>query len=55
MRSPFTGIPVVGQNRALREIKSPIILQPGPAALTVGFCPVERHLWQSPDDMGTAR
>jgi iron complex transport system substrate-binding protein len=40
-RPGFDRIPAV-QNRALYEIKSPLILQPGPAALTDGLAALQR-------------
>ena len=39
-RPLFDGIPAV-RNRALHEIKSPLILQPGPAALTDGLAALQ--------------
>ncbi len=42
-RSGFDAIPAV-RNNALHEIKSPIILQPGPAALTDGVDAIVDHI-----------
>ncbi len=42
-RPGFERIPAV-RNQALYEIKSPIILQPGPAALTAGLAELQRLL-----------
>jgi iron complex transport system substrate-binding protein len=41
MRPGFDRIPAV-KHGALHEIKSPLILQPGPAALTDGLTALER-------------
>jgi iron complex transport system substrate-binding protein len=43
-RPGWSGIPAVRQNRIL-EIKSPLILQPGPAALTDGLDAIVTALW----------
>ena len=43
-RPGWTDIPAVRNNRIV-EIKSPIILQPGPAALTDGLDAIVRALW----------
>jgi iron complex transport system substrate-binding protein len=40
-RPDFKQIPAV-KNNAVYEIKSPLILQPGPAALTAGLAELER-------------
>jgi iron complex transport system substrate-binding protein len=40
-RPDFTGTPAVCNN-AIHEIKSPLILQPGPAALTAGLAELQR-------------
>jgi iron complex transport system substrate-binding protein len=45
-RPGFAAIPAVANNR-LYEIKSPLILQPGPAALTDGFDALRRIIAQS--------
>ena len=42
-RPGFAAIPAV-RNKRLHEIKSPLILQPGPAALTDGLKALERLL-----------
>jgi iron complex transport system substrate-binding protein len=44
-RSGFVGVPAV-QNGALYEIKSPLILQPGPAALTDGLRALQAAIHQ---------
>jgi iron complex transport system substrate-binding protein len=46
-RSGWNGIPAVRNDRIV-EIKSPLILQPGPAALTDGLDAIVAALW--PDD-----
>jgi iron complex transport system substrate-binding protein len=43
-RPGWTAIPAVGNNRIV-EIKSPLILQPGPAALTDGLDAIVAALW----------
>jgi iron complex transport system substrate-binding protein len=43
-RDGWSGIPAVRDNR-ITEIKSPIILQPGPAALTDGLDAIVNALW----------
>ena len=43
-RPGWGAIPAVAQNR-IYEIKSPLILQPGPAALTDGLDAIESALW----------
>jgi iron complex transport system substrate-binding protein len=45
-RPGFDAIPAV-QNRRLYEIKSALILQPGPAALTDGLAALEDAIWDS--------
>jgi iron complex transport system substrate-binding protein len=42
-RPGFEQLPAV-RNNALFEIKSPLILQPGPAALTAGLAELQRHI-----------
>src|SRR5208283_811831 len=42
-RPGFAQIPAV-QNNAVHEIKSPLILQPGPAALTAGLTELQRYI-----------
>jgi iron complex transport system substrate-binding protein len=42
-RPGWSGVPAV-RDGELHEIKSPIILQPGPAALTDGVCALHRHI-----------
>jgi iron complex transport system substrate-binding protein len=42
-RPGFAQIPAV-HNNAVHEIKSPLILQPGPAALTAGLTELQRHI-----------
>jgi len=44
-RSGWESIPAVQQGR-IHEIKSPLILQPGPAALTDGLDAILKALWQ---------
>ena len=46
LRPGFDAIPAV-QNGALHEIKSPLILQPGPAALTDGLAALEAIIHQA--------
>ena len=46
MRPGFETLPAV-QNGALHEIKSPLILQPGPAALTDGLAALEAIIHQA--------
>jgi iron complex transport system substrate-binding protein len=41
VRPGFNRTPAV-QNGAIHEIKSPLILQPGPAALTAGLAELQR-------------
>jgi len=43
-RPGWSEIPAVRNNRIV-EIKSPLILQPGPAALTDGLDAIVRALW----------
>ena len=45
-RSGWSEIPAVRNNRIV-EIKSPLILQPGPAALTDGLDAIVAALWQT--------
>jgi iron complex transport system substrate-binding protein len=52
-RAGFETIPAV-RDGALYEIKSPVILQPGPAALTDGICAVA-HIIQNWAVMSTSR
>ena len=47
MRPGWSDIPAVRNNRIF-EIKSPLILQPGPAALTDGLDAIVKALWQQP-------
>lgn len=42
-RSGWAGVPAV-RDGFLIEVKSPLILQPGPAALTDGVAEIERHI-----------
>lgn len=42
-RPGFAETPAV-RNNAVHEIKSPLILQPGPAALTAGLAELQRHI-----------
>ena len=46
-RPGWNSIPAVRNNRIV-EIKSPLILQPGPAALTDGLDAIEKALWPEP-------
>jgi iron complex transport system substrate-binding protein len=46
-RPGWNEIPAVRNNRII-EIKSPLILQPGPAALTDGLDAIVKALWQNP-------
>ena len=43
-RAGWSGIPAIRDNRIV-EIKSPLILQPGPAALTNGLDAIVKALW----------
>lgn len=45
-REGWASVPAVAQGR-IHEIKSPLILQPGPAALTCGLDAIEAALWPS--------
>lgn len=47
-RSGWAQIPAVSKGRIV-EIKSPLILQPGPAALTEGLDAIEAALWDEKD------
>jgi iron complex transport system substrate-binding protein len=50
-RAGFEAVPAV-QSGALHEIKSPIILQPGPAALTDGLDAIRQHIRQWAEGSG---
>jgi iron complex transport system substrate-binding protein len=47
-RPGWSNIPAVANNRIV-EIKSPLILQPGPAALTDGLDAIVKALWPAPN------
>jgi iron complex transport system substrate-binding protein len=47
-RPGWSEIPAVRDNRIV-EIKSPLILQPGPAALTDGLDKIVDALWPNPE------
>jgi iron complex transport system substrate-binding protein len=53
-RSGFDAIPAV-RNRRLYEIKSALILQPGPAALTDGLLALENIVLGAPQTIGEGR
>ena len=49
-RQGWSDIPAVRNNRIV-EIKSPLILQPGPAALTDGLDAIIAALWPSDHEL----
>jgi hypothetical protein len=52
-RSGWSEIPAVRDGRIV-EIKSPLILQPGPAALTDGLDAIVAALWAAPSSQGAS-
>ena len=52
-RPGWSEIPAVRDGRIV-EIKSPLILQPGPAALTGGLDTIVAALWAAPSSQGAS-